>query len=1658
MKNAKRALCYILALLLVVGLLPGSVIFAKAEGVTYTRGATAIGTAEGYRYPGIYSVKASKEDKVDAEKKTTATLGIPDVAKQNLETGPTKNSPAIIMGAAVPFEVKTGPTEYTPIPGATLYAPYSYFRYKIIDEPNQGGQTGTHKKMSGFDGSYYIVRVDVSDIIAGAPEGSYLHVKHEGNKVLMVQMAYEESENQDQTKAVTFAHAGSKACCYSLANDAEALKDKDGGLTGTPYVDVIIASSGTGVAGADTGTTDPNVLKADFSLKFYVDQTADYNPSLVYDPASTDPNHAVNVMAKYYDDTKVSADTDVYGYTVMGSDLEIEIVHDDDKLAITDNTTFWSLRKAMNHVPFDGTNIKMICEVPVLEGLKIEGTAPDSRNVIFDVNSFDIQIANHQTTGAAGLTVKNATLTLTDSFNTTGAELAVGNNANMSIQTGGKLIITDQCQLEVEYDAASVAPSETDPQPQPVTYDCGVITIEDGGEIVNNGVISIEGTEGKPIDPAAPSVRDVKNAKLYIQPGGTLTNNGCLLSYGELYNMGTLTNSGRYDDTIVSNDPDKGTFTYHKGIQISWKDDVTQDSVTTGSLMNGRSGPEEGAVVNPDAMLSNTGDIVMVPGYIDNYATLTNAEGGNIYLVAVEEAVIPTGPRVDQPTVMEKRIRFGHPICSEFYNNSGSVFVNSGNFAAASVEIVSNGRTGKLTENTPDEINSNLAFYNMGNTVNDGKISLARVHTVTKMVNTASGTIGKCVFLNKNGASEGVFYDESKKITEVFDGYVTEEPEWNVWKYADMPILTISPVSQSVKSGEKAKWTVTAVSNSSEDVNYAIGFMQLNTGYSGLDFVVNVKPNTETAVETPVLPDMNGNITYRVFAEGYSDNYTDVIVKVTSDSVTPPTAVAPLVYNGSEQELVSAGYSYQGGIIQYRLGEDGEWAETIPKAKDAGDYDVFYKLATETEPRGNVNVTIAKAPVTVAADDICGKTGDALKALTYTVSGLIQGEELEGIQISTTADINTPGSYPITVSVNGTNPNYDVTTSSGTYLVSDTDFVVIAKDTYGVFSDETTYKGFNISLTIPEGATDYYSTAQPLTKENYKTLGSTKEVFTMPAGAGTHTVYYYVASADDTFGVAGSKQVIIAKATKAAPANITAEAETAKGTGDGFIKGLTPREMEYRKAGSAAFIVCYYEYVTLPVGTYEVRYMADENHNASPVTTVTIAEGPGLTVTFDSNGGSEVSKIENLSFGDLITKPEDPTREEYIFAGWFTMAEGGDLFGFDSTPILESLTLYAHWTEDPHIERLKALITEAEEFLATMAGKEEYASIYSMLETGINSAKSIAEKPNVTKTEVEDEISVLTQLLQSAKEAKKAVDDQNLFVDVKFGTWQYTAAKAVYDKGIMTGTGTIGDRVIFSPNKNMNRSQFVQALYSMDGKPAVTYVQKFSDVKEGDWFALAVTWASENGIAAGNADGTFGVNGQITREQLALMLYKYAQYKKYDTSIKTTTDLSQFTDKDKVHNWAYDAVRWAVERNIISGKGSAETGLRIDPTKGATRVECAAMINKFCEYYDGIQAYVIEDYEEPIALPAEETEDIPLPGDEEIIDDEIIDDEDVIDDEDKDVIDDEDKDVIDDENKDVIDDKDGSGDNEPAANEDVVDDEKTDEEVTDDVPAESDAV
>ena len=112
--------------------------------------------------PGVYKTKARLGDN-----KGSATIGIPSVARQNLNGGPTTEGPAIIMGAAVNYETRTGATEFTPIPGAELTAPYSYFRWGVMDEQvkDADGNITTHRKLTGFDGSYYIIRMDVSDII-----------------------------------------------------------------------------------------------------------------------------------------------------------------------------------------------------------------------------------------------------------------------------------------------------------------------------------------------------------------------------------------------------------------------------------------------------------------------------------------------------------------------------------------------------------------------------------------------------------------------------------------------------------------------------------------------------------------------------------------------------------------------------------------------------------------------------------------------------------------------------------------------------------------------------------------------------------------------------------------------------------------------------------------------------------------------------------------------------------------------------------------------------------------------------------------------------------------------------------------------------------------------------------------------------------------------------------------------------------------------------------------------------------------------------------------------------------------------------------------------------------------------------------------------------
>ncbi len=181
-----------------------------------------------------------------------------------------------------------------------------------------------------------------------------------------------------------------------------------------------------------------------------------------------------------------------------------------------------------------------------------------------------------------------------------------------------------------------------------------------------------------------------------------------------------------------------------------------------------------------------------------------------------------------------------------------------------------------------------------------------------------------------------------------------------------------------------------------------------------------------------------------------------------------------------------------------------------------------------------------------------------------------------------------------------------------------------------------------------------------------------------------------------------------------------------------------------------------------------------------------------------------------------------------------------------------------------------------------------------------------------------------------------ALNINNVFADVKNGEWYSEAVAYVYNKGMMNGT-----EKGFEPNASTTRAMLVTMLYRLAGEPA-TGAANFKDVAGGQWFSEAIAWAAANGVVNGYEDGKFGPNDAITREQLALILYRYAQANGLDVSAKG--GLSNFSDGAKVSSWATEAMQWAVGAGIINGDAGA-----LKPAGNATRAEVAMMIMRYLE-------------------------------------------------------------------------------------------------------------
>ena len=367
---------------------------------------------------------------------------------------------------------------------------------------------------------------------------------------------------------------------------------------------------------------------------------------------------------------------------------------------------------------------------------------------------------------------------------------------------------------------------------------------------------------------------------------------------------------------------------------------------------------------------------------------------------------------------------------------------------------------------------------------------------------------------------------------------------------------------------------------------------------------------------------------------------------------------------------------------------------------------------------------------------------------------------------------------------------------------------------------------------------------------------------------------------------------------------------------------------------------------TMPDGNVEVKAIFEKDAPPAP---------PEFIVTFDGNGGTPSVGSMTTTNQKLTSLPSASRSGSYSFDGWYTKKSGGTKITTD-TVFSANTTVYAHWTytsgggggynppvtyytlrfetgggsDIPSVREAYNAYIDLSQYVPTWRGHtfidwysersltNKVSGVYLTKDMTVYAGWRVDENPNT---------------------------GANPFTDVSEKDWFYSDVMFVYENGLMLGTS----KALFSPHGTATRGMMATILWRMEGSPAPKGKNSFTDVEAGKWYADAITWTAENGIFAGYGKDKFGPDDPITREQLAAIFYRYADYKGYDLTVKGNLDT--FKDADKITDYAKTAMQWAVGSGLMKGK----SGNLLDPQGTATRAEIAAMLHRFIEKYELVQ-------------------------------------------------------------------------------------------------------
>ncbi len=293
------------------------------------------------------------------------------------------------------------------------------------------------------------------------------------------------------------------------------------------------------------------------------------------------------------------------------------------------------------------------------------------------------------------------------------------------------------------------------------------------------------------------------------------------------------------------------------------------------------------------------------------------------------------------------------------------------------------------------------------------------------------------------------------------------------------------------------------------------------------------------------------------------------------------------------------------------------------------------------------------------------------------------------------------------------------------------------------------------------------------------------------------------------------------------------------------------------------------------------------------------------TVKFNSNGAGLIP-AQTVEDGSVATEPRIPYKKGDTFVGWYTDSAFRSAYDF-SSPVTQDLALYARW-----------------------------------------SSSVVPVEPEPVEPEPVEPEPVEPEPVEPEPVEPEPVDPEpsdgswkNPFTDVKENDWFYNSIKYANENSLMNG---VSDS-LFGPNSDVTRAMFVTVLYRIENQPDVISSSIFEDVESGSYYEKAVAWAHANKIVNGVSDTAFAPHQNISREQMAAMMYRYAQYKNMDVSASESTDISSYDDFDAISDYAVSAIKWACGSKIMSG----ETETTFNPKNLSTRAQAATVFMRVIE-------------------------------------------------------------------------------------------------------------